>query len=121
MEVNQSDIWWVNPSPSTGHELTGERPGLIIQNDFANRYLGTTIIAFISSSPKKRMPEMVALDEEDGLKKASFADFSQISTVDKSRLQKKIGKIQPEKWVLVEKALDRIFYRTWIAKEEGRI
>ena len=121
MEINQGDIWWIDPTPKTGHEQKGKRPALVLQNDLANQYLGTTIIVTISSSSKRRMPEMVSLNWEDGLQKESFADFSQIFTIDKNRLQKRVGKIQPEKWVLVEKALSRIFYRTWIAREEGRI
>lgn len=110
--VNQGELWWVNPTPKMGHEQQGRRPALVVQNDLANHYLGTTIIALISSSNKKRMPEMVPLEEAEGLKKESFADFSQIFTIDKVRLEKKIGMMRPEKWDLVEQALGRIFLKT---------
>jgi mRNA interferase MazF len=110
--VFQGEIWWINPTPKTGSEQKGKRPALIIQNDVANKYLKTTIIAMISSSGKFNMPEMVSLGVHDNLHPNSYADFAQIFTIDKQRLLKKIGKIQSNKWNEVEEALATIFYKT---------
>lgn len=110
--INQGDIWWINPTPKIGSEQRGKRPALIIQNDIANTYLKTTIVAIISGSGAVNMPEIVPLGPEEGLSEGSSADFSQLFTIDKQRLVKKAGNISSEKWRLVEQALARIFLRT---------
>ncbi|MGE3279202.1 MAG: type II toxin-antitoxin system PemK/MazF family toxin [Candidatus Altimarinota bacterium] len=111
-EVRQGEIWWIDPTPKMGREQRGRRPALVIQNDIANTYLDTTIIAIISSSGSVNMPEMVPLGKKEGLTTQSHADFAQIFTIDKQRLTKKAGKITTEKWEMVEKALRRIFLKT---------
>lgn len=113
MDVKQGEIWWVSPTPKIGSEQRGTRPGLVVQNDFANGYLKTTIVALISSSGERNIPEIVRLGPADGLKEGSGADFSQLWTIDKERLFKKIGRIESIKWTLVEKALSRIFMKTF--------
>jgi len=116
-KVLQGDIWWINPTPKMGSEQRGKRPALIIQNNTANHYLQTTIIAIISSSGRIDMPEMVSLEQKHGLKKGSYADFAQIFTIDKRRLLKKTGRIDIQKWNEVQKAIGSIFMNT-IANED---
>ena len=111
-EILQGDIWWIDPTPKIGSEQRGKRPALIIQNNIANRYLQTTIIAIISSSGKTNMPEMMALGQEHGLENGSYADFSQIFTIDKRRLIRKSGSINAKKWNEAEIALASIFMNT---------
>lgn len=113
MTIKQGEIWWISPSPrAIGSEQQGRRPALILQNDMANKYLNTTIVALISSSGMKELPEMIPLDEREGLEKVSFADFAQMYTIDRARLEKKIGALSSRRWHEVSKALDRIFYKT---------
>lgn len=111
-KVLQGDIWWINPTPKMGSEQRGRRPALIIQNDVANQYLKTTIVAIISTSGRNDMPEMVKLEKKYGLKDDSYADFAQIFTVDKERLTDKIGVISSKKWNDIEKAMGCIFMKT---------
>gem|GEM_PF-6039964 len=58
------------------------------------------------------MPEQVCIGVEEGLKRTSHADLSQLFTISKSRLIQYIGKINSERWIDVEKAIERIFYKT---------
>jgi len=111
-KIFQGEIWWINPIPKIDSEQRGKRPALIIQNDIANKYLKTTIVAVISSSGKIDMPEMVPLNTKKELEIDSSADFAQIFTISKSRLIKKVGKIKVGKWKQVKKALDTIFLQT---------
>lgn len=117
--VLQGDIWWINPTPKIGSEQRGKRPALVIQNNIANHYLQTTIIAIISSSGKTNMPEMISLEEKHGLKKGSYADFAQIFTIDKRRLLKKTGRIDSQKWNEVQKAIGSIFMNTITAEDSA--
>ncbi len=112
MEVHQGDIWWIDPTPKMGHEQRGRRPALVIQNDLANKYLQTTIVAIVSSSGNMNFPGIVPLPEQKELNENSHADFAQIFTIDKKRLTKKICSISPKKWKDVEEALATAFLKT---------
>ena len=112
-KISQGEIWWIDPTPKVGSEQKGKRPAIIIQNNIANKYLQTTIVAIVSSSGKIDMPEMVKLGKEEGLKDNLFADFAQVFTISKLRLMKKIGKIKTDKWKEIKNALDTIFMKTF--------
>ncbi len=60
----------------------------MIQNDIGNLYSLTTIIAVITeySEKKASYPICVAIKKDEGLKKDSIVNLSQIRTIDKKRL-----------------------------------
>ena len=93
MIVKRGDIFLTNLEPVKGSEQGGIRPVLIIQNDISNKNSPVTIIAAITSKVyEKEFPTNVfILKEDSGLNKDSTILISQIRTVDKSRLIKKIG------------------------------
>ena len=45
----RGDIYLVNFDPTIGSEVKKTRPALVLQNDIANRYSPTTIVAAITS------------------------------------------------------------------------
>ncbi len=101
----RGEIWLVNWNPSRGSEQAGKRPALVIQNDVGNEKASTTIVAAISSSVKI-YPMNVAIDPPDGgLKIPSIIKTSQILTVAKERLEKRLGKISEEKMEEVNRAI----------------
>ncbi len=93
MLIKRGDLFWVNLDPARGSEQAGRRPVLIIQNDIGNEVAPTTIIAPLTTkSFTKEYPTNVSLAKGiGGLKSDSTVLLSQIRTLDKSRLQKKIG------------------------------
>lgn len=89
----RGEIWLASFNPGRGSEQKGTRPALVIQNDVGNEFSSTTIIAAISSNIKN-YPFIVLLDERTtGLEKVSIVNLSQILTIDKKRLLKKIGQV----------------------------
>ncbi len=48
----QGDIWWVNLDPVVGHEISKQRPCLIVSPDDMNGHLATVIAAPIMSTLK---------------------------------------------------------------------
>ncbi len=101
----KGEVWSVNFNPGRGSEQKGVRPALVIQNNIGNQYAATTIVAAITTTLKK-YPVMVALDgNEAGLKEPSMVNLTQILTVDKNRLMKKIGALKKEKLDEVNEAL----------------
>ena len=87
------EVWLVNWNPARGSEQAGRRLALVIQNDIGNEMAPTTIVAAISSSVKV-FPMNVKIDPpEGGLDLPSIIKTSQILTVAKERLEKRLGQI----------------------------
>ena len=93
MSIKRGDLFWAGLDPTRGSEQARKRPVLVIQNDIGNEASPTTIIAPLTTRHfSKEYPTNVHLPKgTGGLKEASTALLSQIRTVDKSRLEKKIG------------------------------
>lgn len=92
-EIKRGEIYYADLSPVTGCEQNGVRPVLIIQNDIGNRCSPTTIIAALTSVPKKnKLPTHVIVDM-DFLETESTVLLEQIRTVDKKRLSAYLGSL----------------------------
>ena len=97
MTIRRGDLFWVDFNPVKGSEQAGRRPAVVIQNDIGNAVASTVIVAPLTTrhftkSPltKVPLPRGVA-----GLREPSVILFSQIRTIDKSRLQGRIGRLPP--------------------------
>lgn len=101
----RGEIWLVNWNPSRGSEQAGRRPALVIQNNIGNENAATTIVAAISSSLKLYPMNVLIEPDESGLQKTSIVNTSQILTVSKLRLEKKLGKLGRGKMEQVDKAI----------------
>jgi mRNA interferase MazF len=101
----RGEIWLVNWNPSRGSEQAGKRPALIIQNDVGNINASTTIVAAISASVKLYPMNVKIEAHESGLNKNSIVKTSQILTVSKLRLEKRIGELTSEKMNQVNQAI----------------
>lgn len=95
MNIKRGDIVLVNLDPVKGSEQGKIRPALIIQNDIGNEYSPITIIAPITSKIfSKEFPTNVQIKtEESSLEKDSTILLNQIREIDKSRIIKKLKKI----------------------------
>ena len=105
MAIKRSELWWANLPEPSGSEPGYKRPVLIIQSDEFNKSKISTVIAVIITSNMKlaQAPGNVLLPEKQTkLKKNSIANVSQIVTLDKSFLTKKIGKLNDNLFQQVE-------------------
>ena len=89
MVVEQYDVYLINLSPTIGHEIKKSRPCVIVSPNEMNEYIGTVIIAPMTTKSKK-YPTRVPVSFQ---KKAGWIVLDQIRTVDKRRLIKKLGNI----------------------------
>jgi mRNA interferase MazF len=104
-EVKRGEIYYADLSPVVGSEQSGIRPVLIIQNDRDNNSSPTTIVAAITSSKTKAaLPTHVTFTAEC-LPYKSTVLLEQIRTIDKSRLDEHIGKIDENTMDDVDKAI----------------
>lgn len=93
-----------------GSEQAGYRPVVILQNDVGNYYSSTVIAAVTSSQTKHHLPTHVAVrDSKCGLRPGSTVLLEQIRTIDKSRLEKRIGHIDDITMARIEEALVESF------------
>ena len=61
--IKRGEIYYADLSPVIGSEQGGVRPVLILQNDTGNKFSSTTIVAPITSVPKKRsQPTHIFID-----------------------------------------------------------
>ena len=102
----RGSVYLVNLDPTIGSEIKKTRPAVIIQNDVGNQYSPTTIIAPITSGEKETYPVQVLVTApEGGLSNNSLVLLNQIRAVDKGRLVKYLGNLDPETMRKVDRAL----------------
>ena len=106
MEVKKGDLFFADLNPVVGSEQGGIRPIVIIQNDKGNKYSPTTVVATITSrQTKKSLPTHVEIKVGNGIIKKSIVMLEQIRTIDKTRLNEKIGELNAIKMSQVNKAM----------------
>jgi len=105
MVVNRFDVYLINLDPTVGSEIHKTRPCLIISPDEMNRHIRTVIIAPMTSAGKD-YPTRISCKFK---KKKGQIVLDQIRTIDKTRLIKKLGSINPETQLEVVSVLQRLF------------
>lgn len=111
MNIKRGDIYYADLSPVIGSEQGGIRPVLIIQNDVGNKYSPTVIAAAITSqTDKTKLPTHISVDAGDcGLAKNSVVLLEQVRTIDKKRLKERMGSLNDNSMIMVDKALSVSF------------
>jgi mRNA interferase MazF len=105
MVVNRFDVCLINLDPTIGSEIQKTRPCLIISPDEMNRHIRTVIVAPMTTAGKD-YPTRVSCTFKR--KKAQIV-LDQIRTIDKTRIIKKLGSVDPETQLEVISVLQRLF------------
>jgi len=95
--MRQGELYWLRFA-GAGSEPAGRRPTVIVQDDRFNRSaISTTVVAAITSDLRlAAMPGNVRLRKgEANLRRASVVNVSQVRTVDRLRLDDRIGALTP--------------------------
>ena len=111
MGVRQGELYWLRFG-GQGSEPSGRRPAMVIQHDRFNRSaIQTTIVAAVTSNLKMaRVPGNVRLKKgEANLALASVINMTQIRTIDRSRLDERIGTLSPRRIHQVLAGLSLVF------------
>lgn len=101
----RGEIWLVNWNPARGSEQAGKRPALVIQNNTGNEHAPTTIVAAVSATVKIYPMNVLLEPPQGGLTKPSIIKTSQILTVSKDRLEKRLGLVEEKKMKEIDRAL----------------
>jgi mRNA interferase MazF len=104
----RGEIYLVGFDPAVGYEIQKTRPALVIQNDVSNQHSPITIVAAISSQfSDPPFPREVVVDPaESGLPKRSAVIANQIRSVDRLRLQKRLGRLSRPGMERVDRAIE---------------
>jgi len=105
MVVNRFDVYLINLDPTVGSEIQKARPCFIISPDEMNRHIRTVIVAPMTTASKD-YPTRVSCKFK---KKKGKIVLDQIRTIDKTRLIKKLGSVNPETQLEVISVLQRLF------------
>lgn len=103
--MNRGEIYYADLSPVVGSEQGGYRPVLILQNNKGNRYSTTVIVAPISSRMTKNDLPTHVMIEAGFLEKKSVILLEQIRTIDKKRIDEKLGSLSQEIMDKVNRAI----------------
>jgi len=105
MEVIRFEVYLVNLDPTVGHEIKKSRPCLVISPDEMNRYISTVIVAPMTTKGRN-YPTRVPCTFQG---KEGQVVIDQLRTVDKIRLAKRLGKIDPDTQTHVFSVLSELF------------
>lgn len=103
--IKRGEIYYADLSPVIGSEQGGIRPVLVLQNDIGNKFSSTTIVAPITSVPKKKAQPTHILIDYDFLESASVVLLEQLRTIDKKRLSDRLGQISQTDMRQIEYAM----------------
>ena len=106
--VLRGDIIWADLNPVQGHEQAGRRPVVVISHDVFNERSGTVIAMALTSQPQRAGFPLTLELEGDDLPKRSWVKISQIRTLSRQRLGKRIGRLEPEQLDLLVEGLNEL-------------
>lgn len=106
--ILRGEIYWANLNPTKGHEQAGVRPVVIISHDIFNNKSGTVIAMAITSQPQRAVFPLTHELSSGDLPKRSWVKISQVRTISTSRLDKKIGRVDPEELETLIEGLNEI-------------
>ena len=103
----RGEVYLANLDPRTGSEQGGTRPVLVLQNNAGNYFCPTLIVAPLTTnlSKKPKQPTHRFVDGSGALR-PSLVMLEQITTIDKSRVKKYIGRLRREKMREIDDAIE---------------
>ncbi len=104
--VLRGDILWADLSPVRGPEQAGRRPVVVISHDVFNERSGTVIAMALTSQPQRAGFPLTLEVKTRRLPKRSWVKISQIRTLSRERLGRKIGRLEPEQLDLLVEGLN---------------
>lgn len=114
MTITQGDVWWVDLPEPRGSRPGFRRPVLVVQGDPLNRSRIATVVCVPLTSNLKWAPapgNVLLQANLTGLPKDSVANVSQLTTLNKSDLTERTGKLARPKLELVLSGIDVVLGR----------
>lgn len=103
--VSRFDVFLVNLDPTIGSEIRKARPCVVVSPDEMNRHIRTVVVAPLTTSGRtypSRVPTSFAGRQGQVV-------IDQLRTVDKARLAKRLGALEPREAAQVLDVLREFF------------
>ena len=97
-QLKRGEVWLADLNPTQGSEQAGIRPVIIFQSDIVSQF-STTVIAIPLTANQRRasLPICLLIRQGDGgLAQDSVALCFQMRVLDKTRLIRQLGQLNPE-------------------------
>ncbi len=104
MKIERFDVVLVKLNPTVGHEIQKTRPCIVVSSNEINMLKTAIIAPLISKGFDFVFRPNICFQEKEGL-----VLLDQIRAVDKSRIVKKIGKVEKEKAKEISEILVEMF------------
>ena len=102
--MNRFEVWLVNLDPTIGSEIRKTRPAIIVSPDELNHQLRTVIVVPLTTGRSYPFRVSTYVEGKEGV-----AAVDQIRTIDKQRLVKRLGQLDPETAGLLLDTLSEMF------------
>ncbi len=103
--ISRFEVYLINLDPAQGYEIRKTRPCVIISPDEMNHHIGTLIVAPMTTKGRD-YPTRIPVTFQ---RKKGQIVLDQIRTIDKSRLVKRLGKLEKKTATRVLTTLREIF------------
>lgn len=108
--MKRGEIYWANLTPRSGSEQSGRRPVIVLGHRafLENERWHSIIVVPVSTSPRQkgRGPTAVLLPKGvAGLAEDSCAVCHQVTTLDRAKLEQRIGILPPDLLKAVEQGI----------------
>ncbi|MBM4467513.1 MAG: type II toxin-antitoxin system PemK/MazF family toxin [Chloroflexi bacterium] len=106
--MKRGEVYWVRLDPIEGSEQAGTRPGVIVSRNAINQYSPVVVICPLTSArhlTRLYPSDVLVKAPEGGLQVDSVVLTLQVRAVAKSRLQQRLGQLEPDTMTQVDRAL----------------
>lgn len=104
--IERGDVYWVELDPTRGSEIAKTRPCFVLSATEINQHRKTVVVIPLTTAATPAAPPLLIAMPSTGA--TSKARIEHIRAVDKSRLQRKLGKLSVQDLHAAEEALRRV-------------
>lgn len=109
-QPRRGEVWNVSLDPTVGHEIKKSRPVVVVTSDVYNTHNWVVIVMPLTSKDEAAYDQVLISPSEGGLMKPSVTLPDQIRAIDRSRLIRRIGTLEPQTMLEIDRTLKIVLH-----------